>query len=191
MIAFAEMPPTFHALNDGREIAHEEAGEIVLTFGQHRGKPLSQVPDDYLVWMQQAGSWMIPDSLGDLADRERLSRPGAERRYMEALGLTYDDNPQRALTWADLISAEPRLALLLDVAKTTARTGRELDRYCATLQWIETIRPRLNSMVGHYAQDAPEELQTSRAWDVAKDTLLAALGNCSEDCICYIDFASA
>lgn len=68
---------------DGRLVASEERGEIVLQFGQHRRTRLGEVPAAYLAWMFEAA--MLPEELRTIAGMELLARvPAATQEELRA-----------------------------------------------------------------------------------------------------------
>lgn len=68
---------------DGRLVAREVDGEIVLLFGQHRRTRLGEVPAAYLAWMFEAA--MLPEELRTIAGMELLARvPAATQEELRA-----------------------------------------------------------------------------------------------------------
>lgn len=95
------------------------------------------------------------------------------------------------MQWTDLIRLDPRLSgLLVSVRRLAARRASRAD-YCANDFWCgEVVSPwspkeRLCRLVGWERKSGPRILQTPAAYDVAYDTLYAALPACKQGVSVY------
>lgn len=88
---------------------------------------------------------------------------------------------RQALTWAQVSAMEPRLAGLLDTARLVDGSG---DHFCANRVWYGTFKPALCELVGWGRKQSPYALTTSGAYDVAYETIYAALPDC-RGCWCF------
>jgi hypothetical protein len=90
--------------------------------------------------------------------------------------------PAEALTWAELVRLEPRLAALLAEARAVRDDGR--DCFCADEHWGGQygLKAKLLELVGWHARNPA--LASSRAYDVAYHTVPNALPPCRGECGC-------
>ncbi len=108
-------------------------------------------------------------------------------RARDSLIVDLSDMPRIArqspcrLTWAALVTAEPRLGHLLREIRAVRATR---DRFCANSLWYGYANPRhgfkarVCALVGWDRAGGPPELRTHQAYDVAYQTLYAALPDC-------------
>lgn len=77
-------------------------------------------------------------------------------------------------TWPEIVQREPRLQAVEALAR---RAGTGSDDYRA---WYREVKPRLERLVGHLADDQVPPLQTSAAYDVAYHHLLRVYEDAGE-----------
>jgi hypothetical protein len=80
------------------------------------------------------------------------------------------------------VQLEPRLQDLFAEAERGLPPG---EAYCSELAWFGRggLKARMCDLVG-YGAEQPGLLATSRAYDVAYDTLIEALPDCDPGCLC-------
>lgn len=96
---------------------------------------------------------------------ERAQRKARERDAWDASpdGWQFDGVP----TWDAIVAREPRLNSL---AISAIRLGhRDRETY---VTWYREIKPQIERLVGHHADDQPPPLQTSQVYDVVYQHLL-------------------
>jgi hypothetical protein len=94
------------------------------------------------------------------------------------------------MDWTDLTRLEPRLIGLRASIQRIGRQRAEAPGYCANATWYGdmpspwSLKERLCRLVGWERKNGPAQLRTPEAYDVAYDTLYAALPDCAPGCRC-------
>jgi hypothetical protein len=81
------------------------------------------------------------------------------------------------LSWAKLAALEPRLDRLFHQVRRADADGRR-DHFCSQYYWHHTIKPKMAELIGYSRPDFHLILGTEAAYDLAYDTLNAALPPC-------------
>lgn len=84
----------------------------------------------------------------------------------------------QALTWPRLVELEPAL---LDLFREAQAVDGGDAHFCANRGWYDSYRPRLLALAGWEARQPA--LRTQEAYDLAYETIYAALPPC-RDCLC-------
>jgi hypothetical protein len=99
---------------------------------------------------------------------------GAKRRLSE---MNIDD-----MNFGDLVRLEKGLLKLFNEAANI--TSDNDPHFCAQLTWHREFIPKLTKLVGWDAISIDERLHSTKAYEIAHETILAALPDCRE-CECW------
>ncbi len=117
-------------------------------------------------------------ALGEL--RSAREPRGPRHPFPPLVDLTEGEDASRP-TWGDLIRHEPRLAALHAETMRVRSTGNP--NFCANRVWIRDFKPRIECLVGWFAERNDPMLTTSAAYDLAYQMCYAPLPAC-RDCLC-------
>ncbi len=81
------------------------------------------------------------------------------------------------MTWEEMIKIEPALEKLYEMAQKEHLTAGE--DYCANRIWYTEMKPVLQKLVGHFAEDS--RLRSSDTYDTAYKKILRALPDCTHE----------
>ena len=116
----------------------------------------------------------------ELANRRKgeTSRPSSKETD---ISITQVDNSaipdEDTISWVDLCRLEPELLELLSEAKEVKDSGRRKS-FCAYDYFGENIADRLTELLGPWNEREIQVLNSIKALDLAKDTLLETLPPC-------------
>jgi hypothetical protein len=89
---------------------------------------------------------------------------------------------EEPLAWEEMVVVEPRLARLLSDIQAIKDPGGPKG-FCANYHWVTNLKPTFVRLVGFQARGEDARLRTMEAYDLAYQTLYAALPDC-RDCGC-------